>query len=340
MQIRRGIALSVALVLLCGATSTVFAQNKKGQEKRSKQEQADIEALVKMVDGAMAGQTAPADLAITFRQSHFLKVPDGATFVPFSMTLDRSKLAAPGVAVYVRVVNKGAAAAAAGDKDKKKDDKAPRFPWDDISFGEVKADGTVARALTVKPGEYELLVGVKERTTGEKNQPPTKMGLLRRDLTVPDFNKSELVTSSILCCAIEELTAPLTPEQQREDPYAFGAVRFVPSENPKLAKSGELGLSFWIYGTAIDAATSKPDVVVEYSFNQKTADGEKYFNKAAPQELNAKTLPQFDPKAGLTAFLAIPLGSFPPGEYRAEIKITDKAAGGKSMTQSVTFTVS
>jgi hypothetical protein len=35
----------------------------------------------------------------------------------------------------------------------------------------------------------------------------------------------------------------------------------------------------------------------------------------------------------------IPLASFPPGDYRLEIKVTDKAAGGKSITQNAAFAV-
>ena len=36
--------------------------------------------------------------------------------------------------------------------------------------------------------------------------------------------------------------------------------------------------------------------------------------------------------------LSIPLASFPAGDYRLEIKVTDKA-GNKTLTQNVAFTV-
>jgi hypothetical protein len=82
-------------------------------------------------------------------------------------------------------------------------------------------------------------------------------------------------------------------------------------------------------------------VVVDYSFHQKLAEGEKYFNKTAPQPLNAETLPpQFSIAAGhqLPGSLVIPLSSFPAGDYRLEIKVTDKPSGAM-LTQSVNFTV-
>jgi hypothetical protein len=167
------------------------------------------------------------------------------------------------------------------------------------------------------------------------------MGLLRRDLTVPDFNAADLSTSSIIIAdAIDPITTPLTREQQQENPYTFGTMKVVPSETGKLKKASELQVLFWIYGTQQQAG--KPNVVVEYNFHVTNADGtEKYFNKTAPQELNAQTLPpQFDVAAGhqLPGSLVVPLMSFPVGEYRLEIKITDKVSG-KTLTQNANFTV-
>jgi hypothetical protein len=97
---------------------------------------------------------------------------------------------------------------------------------------------------------------------------------------------------------------------------------------------------FWIYN-AQAAATGKPDVTIDYNFYQKLADGEKYFNKTAPQQLNAQTLPpEFNVALGhqLPGSLVVPLGSFPVADYRLEIKVTDKTSG-KSITQNVNFSV-
>jgi hypothetical protein len=82
-------------------------------------------------------------------------------------------------------------------------------------------------------------------------------------------------------------------------------------------------------------------VVVEYNFYAKEAGAEKFFNKTNPQNLNAQTLPpQFDFAAGhqLQTGQAVPLGSFPEGEYRLEIKVTDKLAN-KTLTRDVNFSV-
>ena len=167
------------------------------------------------------------------------------------------------------------------------------------------------------------------------------MGLLRHEITVPDFNTPDLRTSSVIVAqSVEPLTAALPADQQEANPYVFGPMRIVPSVDGKFAKAGELSVIFWIYG-AKEAASGKPDVVVDYSFHQRLAEGEKYFNKTAPQPLNAETLPpQFSIAAGhqLPGSLVIPLSSFPAGDYRLEIKVTDKPSGAQ-LTQSVNFSV-
>ena len=364
MSIRWALTLTAALAIFASAPPILVAQNNRNnnqqnrdQERRSQAEQQDIQALVRLVDAVSMGQQpAPADIGIKWDANHFVKGSDGSTYIPFTVTID--KPTNPGVAMYVRVVNKGAAAAPApaadpnagrggnnNDRNRQQPQQAPRvtYPWDNVHFLDVPAGGTVSRAMALKPGEYEAFIAVKEKSTGEqqRNAPPAKAGLLRRDISVPDFAKAELSTSSvIIASAIEPVTTALTPQQQQENPYTFGAMRVVPSADSKVKKAGELQVLFWIYGTQADAM-NKPDVTVEYNFHQKTADGEKYFNKTAPQALNAMTLPpEFSVAAGhqLPGSLVVPLMSFPVGDYRLEIKITDKLSG-KTLTQNAAFTV-
>ena len=156
----------------------------------------------------------------------------------------------------------------------------------------------------------------------------------------------------IVAQRIDPLPAPLTPQQQIERPYALGQIEIVPVTDMKMPKKAELQTFMIIYNPKTDSM-NKPDVTVEYSFCQAAAGsqpkagepckaGEKFFNKTTPQALNAQTLPpQFDVSAGhqLQAGQGVPLASFPEGDYRLEIKVTDKIAN-KSITRDVNFTVS
>jgi len=349
MHIRRVLTLAIAAATLAGAPVLVAQQNnqqpnRRDQERRSQQEQRDIQALVQLVDDVATGkQPAPTDIGVRWEGNHFLRGADGSTYIPFTVAIDAAKLAAPGTAFYVRVVNKNATPAPAAEQGNRgRNQPAPvTYPWDNVNFLDVRADGKISRAMALKPGEYEVFITVKEKSPLEpqRNQPPAKAGMLRRDLSVPDFNGPDLKTSSVFIGDIEQITAPLTPAQQQENPYTFGNMRVVPSADLKLKKSGELQVLFWVYGT--QQTSGKPDVQIDYNFHLKAAEGEKYFNKTAPQVLNASTLPpQFDVAAGhqLPGSLVVPLMSFPVGEYRLEIKVTDKISG-KTLTQNASFTV-
>lgn len=323
MKFRRLVASLTAVLLVAGVSSLAQAQEKKKERKLSKQEQQDAQALLKLVDAG----TAASELPVVWEQQHFVKAADGKTFIPFTLKVDTKSE----VSLYVRAIAKGAAPA----KDKKVE-----YPWDDIQFVAPGPDGRFSRALSVAPGEYDLFVAVKEKSTGKKGE-VTKTTVLKRDLSVPDFTKPELKISTVILAQNVEAAQPLDMEGQRANPYTFAGMKVTPSLDAKFKKSGELSLVFWIYGVA-PTSMQKPDVQVDYSFNKKDGEGWKYFNKTAPQMLNDKSFPpEFSLAVGhlVTGSLSIPLSSFEPTDYKLDIKITDKTAANKSITEHVTFTV-
>jgi hypothetical protein len=334
-KMRGIVALCAALTIGLGSSAVIAqkATDAKKEVKRTKAEQVDIDTLVTMADSVAAGRVAaPSDITVTWDNSHFFRAPDGSTYMPFSVVVDKSKIATPTAALYVRVADKGAAAAAAA---KGKEKTAPIHPWEKFDFATVGPDGKVSRYIQVKPGDYDLIVAVKDKGTVEKadkNYTP-KVGLLKKDLTVPDFNKAELGTSSmLLSTAIQPVAGGQTAD---DDPYIFGQMQIVPSRDGKYKKTDTLSVVYWVYGATGDT-TGKPDLTIENSFNQKTAEGEKFFNKTQPQAVNGQS--PYNVSSGVPNFLEVPLVSFAPGDYRLEIKITDKPSG-KTVTQNVNFTV-
>ncbi len=349
MKQRRGM---IAVVLVAVALSAgLLAQEKKQSDAQKK----EIQNIVKIVDGVAAGQPAPNDLSLAWVHEDVLKAQNNKEYVPFTVSVDPSKVAGGTVALYWRVVAKGgdappaAAPAPAGknekDKDKDKDKKKPDYAYEDISFVPVSASANkISRSFTVNAGTYDVFVVAKEPTPDKapKNAPPPKVSILKQTVTVPDFWNGELNTSSVIIATqINPLPAPLTPAQQADRPYALGSMEIVPAFDMKFSKKSELSTFMLVYNPKVDSA-NKPDVTVEYNFYQKPAgQPEKFFNKTAPQALNAQTLPpQFDFAAGhqLQSGQAVPLASFPEGDYRLEIKVTDKIAN-KSLTRDVNFTV-
>jgi hypothetical protein len=347
MQLRRVLVLWLSAIVLI-ASSSVLAQRPSQPQppKLSKAEQADAEALSGAVDFAAIGQV-PNDVPITWDMHHFMKSPDGGTVFPFVVTIDRSALPAGNAAVYIRLMDKAqmdmvAAAAKATEKERKdaKNQPAPRYAWQNLYFIDVPADGRLSRAIVMPPGEYEMFIAVKEKAKDEKSKTPAKLGVLRKTIVVPDFSTDLAVSDIILAKSIEQVQQLPSAKDQFENPYLMGPLKITPTLDPKFAKGGELNFIYWVYNYGM-AASGKPDLQVEYNFHQKTPEGEKLFTRTPPQAHNASTLPaEWDAAKGhqIVEAQSIPLATFPAGEFRLEIKVTDKT-NNKVLTKNIPFTV-
>src|SRR2546425_301730 len=349
MKLRRR-ALTLVLTIALACTVSVLAQKDKKQEEAQKKE---IQGIVSTVDAVAAGQPAPNDMSLAWMREDVLKAQGNKEYVPFTVSLDPSKVPGGTVAFYWRVVSKTPAAPEAApppgqkkDDKKDKDKKKPEYAYEDISFIPVSGAGParISRSFTVSAGSYDIFIVAKEPSPEKppKNAPPPKMSVLKQTVTVPDYWNGELNTSSVIIATrIDPLPAPLTPQQQADRPYALGSMEIAPALDTKFNKKSELSTFMLIYNPKVDGA-NKPDVTVEYNFYQKLAgQPEKFFNKTNPQSLNAQTLPpQFDLNLGhqLQSGQAVPLASFPEGDYRLEIKVTDKLAN-KTLTREINFTV-
>ena len=339
MAIRRAMAMVVALVVSATfAVSGVAAQQaqaKQDTKKRSKQEQQEIETVVKLVDGVMAGQPAPTDVTMTL-EPYFMKSQEQRTFVPFVLALTNAPKT--DATLYVRVVNPAA----------KPDPKAKKveYPWDDIHFVPAAAMSVdnvkLNRVFMAVAGTYDVYVAYKERLPEKapKNTVP-KMGVLKTSVTVPDFYNGELATSTILVAdKVNMLTAPPSGDEARERPFAFGMQEMIPAADMEFKKSEALSIFFQVYNSGLDS-TGKPNLSLEYEFHKTEGTGEKFFNKTSPQIVNGTNLPpQFDPaKFPVPGGIEVPLASFGEGSYRLNIKITDKANNNKVLSQDIKFTV-
>jgi hypothetical protein len=364
-----------AVVAFVMAAMVVVAASAQKDQKRDvtkldPAEQQELQTLLELVDAAMTAP-GPADIPFTWKPD-FLKAQEGRTYVPFSLVIPADAIPPGPVALYLRVTPKGATAPEPAKeetkKDTKKDPKKPepsRWVFEDLHFLDVRPAAAgqpmrISRAFAVPPGDYDVYLALKQRgpapgKEGAQAKPPSGSGpegaqtaaapkatVQKQAVTVPDFWTSELTTSSVILAErVEPLAQAPSPEEQVTRPYTLGATEIVPSVDSSFTKKEEVSVIFLIYNPALNDG-KRPDVTVEYSFHQKAADGtEKYFNRTNPTNFNAETLPpQFDIAAGhqLVAGQSVPLASFPEGEYRLEIKVTDKISN-KSVTRNVNFTV-
>lgn len=367
MSVWRRDGLIVALVLTLALGTRALARTPQDR-KPSDQKQADaaqaqaqsqeVQALVRIADAAMTGQQVPSDIPIQV-QNDFLKAQASRVWVPVTLTIDPAKVTTGALTLYLRVAPRGMSAppeappeAKKNDKDNKKKDKpdkdnksaapASLYPFEDVSFLDLKPTAgqplRITRGLSVPAGAYDLYLVLRERGT-----PAPKAGVLKQPLDVPNYANSEFTTSTVLLAErIDTLPAAVTPEQQSEHPYAFGQQEIVVSPDHKFKKSQELIVLFQIYNPTI-TADKKFNLEATYTFYTQGPEGEKRFNSTEPQSFTPESMKGFDPAAGeqtIQAGQGVPLQSFPEGTYRLEIKITDKAASpSKVLTQNVNFTV-
>jgi hypothetical protein len=364
------VAALAAVTLATGVTAAGAQDNKKkdkpdaAAQAQAQAQQQEIQALVRLADAAMAGQTATSDFAMQF-QNDFIKAQQGRVWVPVILTIDPSKLTNPAgepAAVYVRAAPRGMtappSAQAQQDKDKKdkkkKDKNAPPdakgmpspYPFEDVSYNiELKPSAPgqpirVLRGIGVPPGSYDLYIVLKEHPA----QPgaAVKTSILKQPLDVPNFNGNELATSSIILAQkVDQLPTALPADQQTEHPYTFGQTQIVISPDHKFTKADELIVLMQIYNPSV-SPDKKFDIEATYTFFKTGPNGETRFNATEPQSFTPEKMgPGFDPSSpdrSIQAGQGIPLLSFPEGNYRLEIKITDKLSS-KVLTQSVSFSV-
>src|SRR5262245_23018640 len=184
MTHRRTLFPLLALVVLTSSIAVLAqAPPSKDDKKKTDAQNKEIQNIVKMVDGIAAGQPAPNDLALTWVREDVLKAQGNKEYVPFTVTVDASKLSGNNVAFYWRVVSKSAAvpapAPADAKKDEKKDDKNKKtdYAYEDIAFVPVAAGQTpmrISRSFTVPAGSYDVYLIAKEPTPDKepKNAQP------------------------------------------------------------------------------------------------------------------------------------------------------------------------
>lgn len=295
-------------------------------------QERELVSLAAVVGAALRGEIVPTDEPFGW-SNDFLKSSEQTTFVPFTLSIEASRLTTSEVAMYLFATPRGAGPGSAA-------------AFEDgfhVQLGPPTEDGfyEIRRGFWVPAGEYDVYAALSE-SAGELDagaEPATMM--LRKTLSVPDLWTDRLATSSVIVVdSIESLTAPPDPSQLLANPYMLGSMRLVPRSALDYLTEDELSMLFLVYNAGM-TAEGMPDVTVEYAFNVRGGADEEFFNRTSPQLFNEQTLPQgFDLGGGhqIVAGQAVPLSDFPPAEYRLVITVTDNISG-ESLTRSVDFSV-
>lgn len=173
--------------------------------------------------------------------------------------------------------------------------------------------------LQLQPGQYTLYLGVRDNKS-------STVGTQMMPLEVPDYTKKdELVISSVLLYSQgKQVTDPPgTPGHA----FQFGQVQFTPKRETSYKQSEVIALLYFVYGFGVDPATGQPNVSAQYIFSR---EGQRR-GQTKDEALQAN-------ESQGVGNAEIPLGSFEPGKYKMQIKVTDHVTQ-KVLTRDIAFSV-
>lgn len=336
MNVGRSFLLAVFLLGAIPFSTVALAQglDPDGRRRLTFEQVEQLRPLFTLVEEAAAGKPVPSAAALTW-QYHFVKAASDLVVVPFTIKIDKGLFTSFPLAMYVRVVYRGDPAPAPGPRD-----ALAQYPFEDATVFDEPTDGRISRAFSAPAGPYDVYVALREKP--DLNVPEPKVVVLKQQVDVPDLTSDLAVSSIIVADKIE--AAPAGPERTFEDqldgPYTLWGYRITPTIGSDFSRSRVLSLIFLVYNAGT-ASGDKPDVEIEYAFYRRTVTAEQFFNRLQPQSYNAQTLkPDFSVAAGhfIMGGADIPLARFLNGNYRLEIKVTDKT-NGRTLTRDVNFIV-
>jgi hypothetical protein len=346
----------IALVMAMCALTVVSSGAAAGGEPRAQRIDEALrregDALAQMADAALAGQPVPADLVLEWSNDFFKARP--GMFVPFTVSFTAPAPPTRVALLYVRVVTRAA----------RPTTHVRPFAYETIFPVKVEATPgqpvSLTRGFAVPAGRYRVVVALRESADdrpASDSERSRRAGVLLRDLDVPDFWTGELATSTVMLAErVEQLSAPVPPDELDEDPYVVGSTRIHVTRERSFSRERELIVAFLIYNPSI-GADRHFDIQVDYHLYRKdqggraapdtpgdhppTRVGERYVTRTNPQRFNPAMMgAQFDASAGtpLLAGQGIPLSGFEPGEYRLGITVTDLLSR-RTLSRDVAFTV-
>ena len=342
--------LFACTVAVSAASSQDTRVDRRSQDRLEDAQRREGEALLRLADAAMEGH-ASSDFSIGWRND-FFKAQAG-TFVPFTVTIDRSGLTAANALMYVRAARREGATA--------RHDVGEHYPFDIIFPVTLSAPAgqpvRITRGFAVAPGDYDVYVALRERSADPLNSDRhLKSAVLKQALTVPDLWTGELAASTVILADGIDTVAPVSGDDVLERPYAVGTNEIHPAATTSFRRSRELIVVFLIYNPTVSAEKNF-DIEVNYHLFRRddaapggsasdteahppARAGERYITRTPPQRFKPSVMGSgFDPVTGpILAGQGILLSSFQEGEYRLGITVTDLTSR-QSLTRDVTFSV-
>jgi GWxTD domain-containing protein len=188
--------------------------------------------------------------------------------------------------------------------------------------------------IPLQPGPYRLNIAAKDLVGGNT-------GTFEVALRVPHMEDDILSASTLI---LADKLEKVPTKSIGTGPFVIGGSKVRPrigmtnSEVPGFARNEKLGIYMQLYNFGADEKTHKPDGTIDYEIVKVGAAKDATVQKVFDYSESVKDLQGGAAQVVIEKLL--PLTDLDPGQYKLNIKVTDKLRSpNQSLTQSATFTV-
>lgn len=280
----------------------------------------DLEATI----GFSEDPKINVDVLSTGLAINFARVTDSAVLTSFTLQLDNADLVykskgpiqEAAANIHARITNVSGRRVGLFE-----DVVTSNYLPEQLDAGQ-KAKSVYNRDLILPPGTYKVDLVVRDVNSGRTD-------IKHQGFVVPKYSESDLSSSTlVLASRLEPLNGRLATGS-----FVRGQMKVIPNATAEYKADQTLGLYMQVYNVAIDQATLRPSVDIEYVITHSGKDKEilkfKEDGKSGMSVLNGQQI---------TLARVIPLKQLQPGSYDIAVKVTDNVAG-KSFTRKEVFTV-
>jgi len=254
---------------------------------------------------------------------NFLRVTDTSVITSFTLQLENQDLVYKDVGgiqqaaanIYARITAVSGRRAGLFE-----DVVTSSYTPESLSSG-LQARSVYQKNVVLAPGNYKIDLVVRDVRSG-------KTGVIHQGFAVPKYPEGELAASTLMLASkLEPLNGRLPTGM-----FTLGAMKVIPNATGVFKQDQTLGIYMQVYNVAIDQATLRPSLEVEYVITQKEKEVArlKEDGKNSLSTLNSQQV---------TLGRLIPLKQLKPGNYDLTVKVTDNVAG-KTLTRKEAFQVS
>lgn len=175
--------------------------------------------------------------------------------------------------------------------------------------------------VVLPPGNYKIDLVVRDVNSG-------KTGVIKQGFVVPRYEEGRLSTSTmILASRIEPMAGRLSTGQ-----FVLGSLKVIPNATGEFKQDQQVGVYMQVYNVAIDQATLRPSVDIEYVITQRDKEILRFKEdgKNGMSSINNQQI---------TLARTFPLKQFKPGFYDVHVEVKDNVAGVMVKTDKDNFQV-